>query len=106
MNELFAICTTEEINDDRARGFVLAWPDATGTSGAWPIRVTRKANNFYAVENACPHQGARLDRVAGEFLDDDNISSPAENIMPSLIPKRAIASSAPDKASRLRRSRR
>ncbi len=71
MNELFAICTTEEIDDGGARGFVLARPDATGTSKAWPILVTRKANNFYAFENACPHQGSRLDQVAGEFLDDD-----------------------------------
>jgi nitrite reductase/ring-hydroxylating ferredoxin subunit len=71
MAELFAICSTYEVDDGGARGFVLARLDETGTSKPWPILVTRKGNNFYGFENACPHQGSRLDTVAGEFLDED-----------------------------------
>jgi nitrite reductase/ring-hydroxylating ferredoxin subunit len=71
MNELFAICSTYEIDDGGARGFVLARPDESGANKPWPILITRKGNNFYGFENACPHQGTRLDVVPGEFLDDD-----------------------------------
>jgi nitrite reductase/ring-hydroxylating ferredoxin subunit len=37
----------------------------------WPILIARKANQFFAFENACPHQGSRLDTRPGEFLDDE-----------------------------------
>ncbi|OYX75106.1 MAG: (2Fe-2S)-binding protein [Rhizobiales bacterium 32-66-11] len=71
MTELFAICSTYEIDDGGARGFVLARLDETGASKPWPIIVTRKSNAFFGFENACPHQGARLDTIPGEFLDED-----------------------------------
>lgn len=71
MNELFAICATYEVDDGSARGFILARPDENGKNKPWPILVTRKGNNFYGFENACPHQGARLDTVPGEFLDEE-----------------------------------
>ncbi|MFG1464261.1 Rieske 2Fe-2S domain-containing protein [Xanthobacter sp. DSM 24535] len=71
MNELFAICSTYEIDDGGARGFVLARLDENGASKAWPILVTRKSNTFFGFENACPHQGSRLDTIPGEFLDED-----------------------------------
>ncbi len=71
MDELFAICATYEVDDGGARGFVLARPDETGANKPWPILITRKGNTFYGFENACPHQGSRLDLVPGEFLDED-----------------------------------
>lgn len=71
MAELFAICSTYEVDDGDARGFVLARLDEAGASTPWPIIVTRKGNGFYGFENACPHQGTRLDTLPGEFLDDD-----------------------------------
>lgn len=71
MDELFAICSTYEVDDGGARGFVLAVPDGNGGNKPWPILVTRKSNNFYGFENACPHQGTRLDTAPGEFLDED-----------------------------------
>lgn len=71
MSELFAVCATYEVDDGDARGFVLARLDADGTSRPWPILISRKANSFHGFENACPHQGARLDSVTGEFLDKD-----------------------------------
>lgn len=71
MSELFAICSTYEIDDGGARGFVLARLDESGAAKPWPIIVTRKSNSFFGFENACPHQGKRLDTVPGEFLDEE-----------------------------------
>ena len=69
MTELFAVCATYEVDEGGVRGFVLARLDETGASKAWPILITRKGNNYYGFENACPHQGTRLDTFPGEFLD-------------------------------------
>ncbi len=71
VTELFAVCATYEVDDGDARGFVLARLDEDGTSRRWPILVTRKANSFHGFENACPHEGTRLDTIPGEFLDRD-----------------------------------
>ena len=71
MNELFAICRTFEIDDGQARGFVLMRVEESGEAKPWPILITRKANLFFGFENACPHQGSRLDTRPGEFLDDE-----------------------------------
>ena len=71
MNELFAVCATYEIDDGSARGFVLARLDENGATKAWPILITRKGNNFYGFENACPHEGKRLATFPGEFLDEE-----------------------------------
>ncbi|MDI4665841.1 Rieske 2Fe-2S domain-containing protein [Xanthobacter autotrophicus] len=69
MSELFAVCATYEVDDGDARGFVLARLDETGASKRWPILITRRSNTFYGFENACPHEGTRLDVVPGEFFD-------------------------------------
>ncbi len=58
MAELFAICSTYEIDDGSARAFVLARPDEEGKSKPWPIVITRKSKNFYGFENACPNNDA------------------------------------------------
>ncbi len=71
MNELFAICSTYEIDDASARGFVLARPDADGTNKPWPILISRKSKSYYGFENACPHDGERLDAKNGELMDED-----------------------------------
>ncbi|MDU2925971.1 Rieske (2Fe-2S) protein, partial [Bradyrhizobium sp.] len=71
METLFAICATYEVDDGGARGFVLQRREPDGTAKPWPILVTRKGNHFYGFENACPHQGARLDQRAGEFMDEE-----------------------------------
>ncbi|WP_063828197.1 Rieske (2Fe-2S) protein [Bradyrhizobium sp. ORS 285] len=71
MSTLFAICATYEVDDGTARGFVLQRREADGSAKPWPILVTRKGNNFYGFENACPHQGARLDKIPGEFMDEE-----------------------------------
>ena len=71
METLFAICATYEVDDGGARGFVLQRREQDGTAKPWPILVTRKGNHFYGFENACPHQGARLDQRAGEFMDEE-----------------------------------
>ena len=54
MNELFAICRTFEIDDGQARGFVLMRVEESGEAKPWPILITRKANQFFGFENACP----------------------------------------------------
>ncbi|MFG1478671.1 Rieske 2Fe-2S domain-containing protein [Xanthobacter sp. V4C-4] len=71
MAELFAVCATYEIDRGDARGFVLARLEADGSSRPWPILITRTGDSFHGFENACPHQGTRLDTVPGEFLDKD-----------------------------------
>ncbi|MGP0059185.1 MAG: Rieske (2Fe-2S) protein [Beijerinckiaceae bacterium] len=71
MDALFAICPTYVIEDGQAAGFVLMRKEAKGSSKPWPILITRKGNNFFGFENACPHQGARLDTVPGQFLDEE-----------------------------------
>ncbi|MDI4659038.1 Rieske (2Fe-2S) protein [Xanthobacter autotrophicus] len=69
MSELFAVCATYEVDDGDARGFVLARLDETGAVKRWPILIARQSKNYYGYENACPHEGTRLDLVPGEFLD-------------------------------------
>jgi nitrite reductase/ring-hydroxylating ferredoxin subunit len=71
MNELFAVCRTNEIDEELARGFWLAIRGDDGEVKPWPIVVTRKGNRFFGFENACPHTGSRLDTVPGEFMDEE-----------------------------------
>ncbi len=71
MNELFAICRTNEIDEDRPSGFWLAVRSETGEAKPWPIVIGRKGNRFFGYENACPHTGSRLDTAPGHFLDED-----------------------------------
>jgi nitrite reductase/ring-hydroxylating ferredoxin subunit len=70
MNELYAICRTSDIADSQVAGFVLARAEESGRSRGrfW---LTRKGSKFYGFENACPHQGQRLDASPGQFLDDE-----------------------------------
>lgn len=70
MSELYAICRTSDIDDCEAAGFVLARAEETGTK-PWPILITRKGSQYYGFENACPHQGMRLDAIPGQFLDEN-----------------------------------
>jgi nitrite reductase/ring-hydroxylating ferredoxin subunit len=85
MNELFAIGRTFEIDDGQARGFVLMRAEKSGKAKPWPILITRKANQFFAFENACPHKGSRRIRGRASFLTRKVISSPAAIITPDSI---------------------
>jgi nitrite reductase/ring-hydroxylating ferredoxin subunit len=71
MGELYAICRTNEIDEDQASGFWLARRGESGESIPWPILITRKGNNFFGFENVCPHAGERLDQEPGQFMDED-----------------------------------
>jgi len=71
MTELYAICRTADIGDSQAAGFVLVRNDGSGAARPWPILVTNKGNRYYGFENACPHEGKRLDTHPGEFLDPE-----------------------------------
>ncbi len=71
MGELYAICETRQIEDGEASGFLLMRIELTGEPKPWPIIITRKGNNFYGFENACPHKGERLDANPGVFLDEE-----------------------------------
>lgn len=71
MDELFVICRTIEIDDGQATGFVLMKRSETGEPKPWPILISRKGNQFFGFENVCPHQGARLDRQPGNFMDEE-----------------------------------
>jgi nitrite reductase/ring-hydroxylating ferredoxin subunit len=71
MSELYAICQNGEIEDGDATGFLLMRITSTGEPKPWPILITRKGNNFYGFENACPHKGEQLDASPGVFLDEE-----------------------------------
>ena len=70
MKEVFIICRASEIPDSQPVGFVLALAQESGAPKPWPILITRKGSNYYGFENACPHQGHRLDAKPGQFMDD------------------------------------
>jgi nitrite reductase/ring-hydroxylating ferredoxin subunit len=72
MDELFVVCRTLDIDDGQVSGFVLSRAEANGEASPWPILITRRSNQFFGYENACPHQGTRLDTVPGEFLDEES----------------------------------
>jgi nitrite reductase/ring-hydroxylating ferredoxin subunit len=67
MDELFVVCRTFEIDDGQVSGFVLMRAEENGEPRPWPILISRKANQFFGFENACPHQGSRLDEE-GNFI--------------------------------------
>jgi nitrite reductase/ring-hydroxylating ferredoxin subunit len=69
--ELFAICETRDVQEEEVRGFTLARLDADGTQRPWPILITRKGGRYFGYENACPHEGTRLDTAPGEFMDEE-----------------------------------
>jgi len=71
MDELFVVCRTIEIDDGTATGFILMRAEPNGEPKPWPIIISRKGNQFFGFENACPHQGTRLDTQPGEFLDEE-----------------------------------
>ena len=71
MSELYAICQNGAIEDGDATGFLLMRITSTGEPKPWPILITRKGNNFYGFENACPHKGEQLDASPGVFLDEE-----------------------------------
>ena len=71
MEELFVVCRTIEIDDGQAAGFVLMRAGEGGAAAQWPILITRRGNRFFGFENACPHQGSRLDVRPGEFMDEE-----------------------------------
>jgi nitrite reductase/ring-hydroxylating ferredoxin subunit len=71
MDTLFAICATYEVEDGHATGFMLMRRADDGSPQRWPIIISRKGKNFYGFENACPHQGSRLDTRPGELMDED-----------------------------------
>jgi nitrite reductase/ring-hydroxylating ferredoxin subunit len=71
MDALYAICSTFEIDDNDARGFVLKKATEDGAGEVWPILISRKGKNYYGFENVCPHQGVRLDGGSGELMDDE-----------------------------------
>jgi nitrite reductase/ring-hydroxylating ferredoxin subunit len=71
VNELNVICLASDINEDQAFGFVLMREEDNGERVPWPILIARRNNNYYGYENACPHEGTKLDQTEGKFLDED-----------------------------------
>jgi nitrite reductase/ring-hydroxylating ferredoxin subunit len=72
MDTLFAVCPTYAVDEGQATGFLLVRKEPDGSNKRWPILITRKGNSFFGFENACPHEGTPLDRIPGEFMDEDD----------------------------------
>lgn len=71
MVELFAICETRDVQEEEVLGFTLARLNDDGVQQPWPILITRKGGKYFGYENACPHEGTRLDTLPGEFMDEE-----------------------------------
>jgi len=69
MDELYAVCSVNDVAKRQAIGYVLAKPGPDGATLPFPIVVTRHRGKFYAYVNRCPHQDSRLDFQPGQFLD-------------------------------------
>jgi nitrite reductase/ring-hydroxylating ferredoxin subunit len=70
MDELFVICRAIEIQEEEVRGFTLARMDGDNMV-PYRLLITRKAGAVYGYENICPHGKERLDRIPGEFMDEE-----------------------------------
>lgn len=65
----FVVCRVDEIPSRQARGFVLARKGEDGAERPWPIFIVRWGRHVFAYENACPHQGTRMDWEKDQFID-------------------------------------
>ncbi len=57
-------CRLDELTDPGSRGFELPTPD-----GLIECLLVRRGGQVYAYRNRCPHTGAPLDWLPGQFLD-------------------------------------
>lgn len=71
METLFAICPSYAVDEGRVTGFLLVRKQPDGSPKRWPILIARNGNQYFGFENACPHEGGALDRIPGEFMDED-----------------------------------
>ncbi|MGE5154396.1 MAG: Rieske (2Fe-2S) protein [Bdellovibrio bacteriovorus] len=60
----FPICRLDELPDPGSRAFEVATPE-----GAVECLLVRRGAQVYAYRNRCPHTGAPLDWLPGQFLD-------------------------------------
>jgi nitrite reductase/ring-hydroxylating ferredoxin subunit len=60
----FPICRLDELPDPGSRGFELPTPD-----GPVECLLVRHGGRVFAYRNRCPHTGAPLDWLPGQFLD-------------------------------------
>lgn len=58
------LCALNEIEDGQSAGFVIETTD-----GKRSVIAVRQSDSVYAYVNSCPHIGAPLDFVAGQFLN-------------------------------------
>ncbi len=105
VDELYAICSVNDVAKRQAIGYVLAKPGPDGQTFPFPIVVTRHRGKFYAYVNRCPHQDSRLDFQPGQFLDTAAAPSSAASTAQSSTSPPAIASTAPAAARRWRSSK-
>jgi nitrite reductase/ring-hydroxylating ferredoxin subunit len=59
-----SLCRLDSLPDPGSRGFKLPTPQ-----GPVECLLVRRGNRFFAYHNRCPHTGAPLDWVPGQFLD-------------------------------------
>ncbi|MCS3903715.1 nitrite reductase/ring-hydroxylating ferredoxin subunit [Methylohalomonas lacus] len=66
MKKPLELCSLDAIPDPGSRGFCISIDDRPQE-----IMVIRRQNRVYAYLNSCPHTGAALDWMPGEFLTLD-----------------------------------
>ena len=58
------LCRLDELGDPGSRGFAIETPE-----GTTECLLVRRGAAVYAYRNSCPHTGAPLDWLPGQFLD-------------------------------------
>ena len=69
MHEIYAICSTDAIANQRCKPFTLLRMDDDGRTVPWQIVVVRWGRTFHGYVNRCPHLGTPLNFEANQFFD-------------------------------------
>lgn len=66
---VYAVCGTRDLQNRKAKGFVLMRVEPDGAERPWPIVLVRRDRQAYGYVNRCPHQGQPLDFEPNQFMD-------------------------------------
>ncbi len=70
--EVFAVCSTDDIERGDAKPFSLSRINEAGESQPFPIVIVRThGNDYFGYINSCPHEGIWLNFGEGSFFTPD-----------------------------------
>lgn len=65
----YAVCSLNDVPNQKARSFQLLRIDDDGNQKAWNIVIIRWGKHLLGYVNRCPHDGTNLDWERHQFLD-------------------------------------